>query len=347
MMTTTTRLLARGAAATLLVAPALAVSAAPGQAAACQGTSGVTVVVQYSGGVDVRCAPGDPTSGADALKKAGFTVTDVQTQPGFVCRISGQPSSDPCVRTPPGSASWSFWRAEAGGSWAYSSYGAYSPQSDPAPGSYQGWRFGAGSAPAWSVPAPAPAPRAAPSSTGAAGGGSTGSGSGGSGSGGSGSGSSTQGSGGSGSGSSTQGSGVSGSGSSTQGSGAGGSGGGATGGGAPAPGSTPSAAPGATTDGSAPAPGATSTPSASSSGRASATAGSTRSGSTRERSPSASRSSSSSSAGATAGAPQDVLPTSTPVREEDGSSALPALAGLGLVALLGAGAVVAARRRRA
>lgn len=332
-MTTTTRLLARGAAATLLVAPALAVSAAPGQAAACQGTSGVTVVVQYSGGVDVRCAPGDPTSGADALKRAGFTVTDVQTQPGFVCRISGQPSSDPCVRTPPGSASWSFWRAEAGGSWAYSSYGAYSPQSDPAPGSYQGWRFGAGSAPAWSVPAPAPAPRAAPSSTGAAGGGSTGSGSGGSGSGGSGSGSSTQGSGGSGGGASTQGS--------------GGSGGGATGGGAPAPGSTPSAAPGATTDGSAPAPGATSTPSASSSGRASATAGSTRSGSTRERSPSASRSSSSSSAGATAGAPQDVLPTSTPVREEDGSSALPALAGLGLVALLGAGAVVAARRRRA
>lgn len=335
-MTTTTRLLARGAAATLLVAPALAVSAAPGQAAACQGTSGVTVVVQYSGGVDVRCAPGDPTSGADALKKAGFTVTDVQTQPGFVCRISGQPSSDPCVRTPPGSASWSFWRAEAGGSWAYSSYGAYSPQSDPAPGSYQGWRFGAGSAPAWPVPAPAPAPRAAPSSTGAAGGGSTGSG-----------GSGGSGTGGSGSGSSTQGSGVSGSGSSTQGSGAGGSGGGATGGGAPAPGSTPSAAPGATTDGSAPAPGATSTPSASSSGRASATAGSTRSGSTRERSPSASRSSSSSSAGATAGAPQDVLPTSTPVREEDGSSALPALAGLGLVALFGAGAVVAARRRRA
>lgn len=335
-MTTTTRLLARGAAATLLVAPALAVSAAPGQAAACQGTSGVTVVVQYSGGVDVRCAPGDPTSGADALKKAGFTVTDVQTQPGFVCRISGQPSSDPCVRTPPGSASWSFWRAEAGGSWAYSSYGAYSPQSDPAPGSYQGWRFGAGSAPAWSVPAPAPAPRAAPSSTGAAGGSTGSGGSGGSGTGGSGTG-------GSGSGSSTQGSG----GSSTQGSGAGGSGGGATGGGAPAPGSIPSAAPEATTDGSAPAPGATSTPSASSSGRASATAGSTRSGSTRERSPSASRSSSSSSAGATAGAPQDVLPTSTPVREEDGSSALPALAGLGLVALLGAGAVVAARRRRA
>lgn len=336
-MTTTTRLLARGAAATLLVAPALAVSAAPGQAAACQGTSGVTVVVQYSGGVDVRCAPGDPTSGADALKKAGFTVTDVQTQPGFVCRISGQPSTDPCVRTPPGSASWSFWRAEAGGSWAYSSYGAYSPQSDPAPGSYQGWRFGAGSAPAWSVPAPAPAPRAAPSSTGAAGGGSTGSG-----------GSGGSGSGGSGSGSSTQGSGGSGSGSSTQGSGAGGSGGGATGGGAPAPGSIPSApAPGATTDGSGPAPGATSTPSASSSGRPSATAGSTRSGSTRERTPSASRSSSSGSGGATAGAPQDVLPTSTPVREEDGSSALPALAGLGLVALLGAGAVVAARRRRA
>ncbi|GAA1257096.1 hypothetical protein GCM10009633_30770 [Janibacter melonis] len=339
-MSTTTRLLARGAAATLLVAPALAVSAAPGQAAACQGTSGVTVVVQYSGGVDVRCAPGDPTSGADALKRAGFTITDVQTQPGFVCRISGQPSSDPCVRTPPGSASWSFWRAEAGGSWAYSSYGAYSPQSDPAPGSYQGWRFGAGSAPAWSVPAAAsaPTPSAAPSSSGGVSGGSSGSGSGGSGSGGSGSG-------GSGSGSSTQGSGGSGSGSGDEGSGGSG---GATGSSAPAPGSTPSApAPGATTDGSGAAPGATSTPSASSSGRASATAGSTRSGSTRARTPSASRTSSSGSAGATAGAPQDVLPTSTPVREEDGSSALPALAGLGLVALLGAGAVIAARRRRA
>lgn len=156
------RHLARLAAAAALVIPAGLVGAAPGQAAPCVGTSGVTVIVQWGDSLDVRCAPGDPTTGADALAKAGFGIVQVRTQPGFVCRISGNPSSDPCINTPPASAYWSYWHANPGQSWIYSNWGAYAPQSDPAPGSYQAWRFGSGQSPAYSVPraaAPSPAPR--------------------------------------------------------------------------------------------------------------------------------------------------------------------------------------------
>ena len=146
------RHLARLAAAAALVIPAGLVGAAPGQAAPCVGTSGVTVIVQWGDSLDVRCAPGDPTTGADALAKAGFGIVQVRTQPGFVCRISGNPSSDPCINTPPASAYWSYWHANPGQSWIYSNWGAYAPQSDPAPGSYQAWRFGSGHSPAYSVP---------------------------------------------------------------------------------------------------------------------------------------------------------------------------------------------------
>ena len=155
----------RGAAAGVSVALAgagLLLTAAPAQAAACASTSsGVTVVVTNpSGGTSVRCSHGDPGSGAAALAGAGFAVTQVQTQPGFVCRIDGAPASDPCVRVPPTSAYWSYWYAQPGGSWTYSSAGAYGR--DPAPGSVEGWAYGAGSPPSLAPPvvaAPAPAPK--------------------------------------------------------------------------------------------------------------------------------------------------------------------------------------------
>lgn len=159
------RRLRRGAvaviAATALGWAGLVGAAAPAQAAACSSTdSGVTVVVTFPGGsTSVRCAGGDPDSGASALQGAGFSITQVQTQPGFICRIDGAPASDACVRTPPTSAYWSYWTAQPGGSWSYISTGAFSR--NPAPGSVEGWSFGAGAPPAVAPPrieAPAPPP---------------------------------------------------------------------------------------------------------------------------------------------------------------------------------------------
>ena len=50
----------------------------------------------------------------------------------------------------PASAYWSYWHATRGGKWVYSSTGAGTYK--PAPGSAQGWAFGAGKAP--SIPPP-------------------------------------------------------------------------------------------------------------------------------------------------------------------------------------------------
>lgn len=153
------------AGAALVVVPAR-----PAGAAACSGSSGVTVEVDFAalgGGAQVRCAPGDPSSGVAALTGAGFTPTRAAQEPGyFVCRIDGKPASDPCQRASPSNAYWSYWHARPGGSWTYSSAGA--ADYDPAPGTVEGWAFGAGKPPstpppaaAASAPSPAPTPAAA------------------------------------------------------------------------------------------------------------------------------------------------------------------------------------------
>ena len=111
--------------------------AAPASAAACSGTSGVTVVVDTGSSISTKCASGDPSSALKALSSAGFSVTYPQQYPGsVVCRINGYPSSDPCVRMPPGDAYWAFFHAKRGGSWVYSSSGVASY--DPAPGTVVG-----------------------------------------------------------------------------------------------------------------------------------------------------------------------------------------------------------------
>lgn len=123
----------------------------PAQATACTGTTGVTVVVDFSafgGGAEVECAPGDPASGIAALQDAGFSVTGtVRWGLAFVCRIDGlpTPAAEPCFQTPPANAYWSYWYAQPGGTWTYSSQGA--AYRDPAPGTVEGWAFGSGSAP--------------------------------------------------------------------------------------------------------------------------------------------------------------------------------------------------------
>ncbi|MEU4767528.1 hypothetical protein AB0H12_30165 [Actinosynnema sp. NPDC023794] len=143
---------------TALAAVGLALASAPptAQAADC---SGVTVVVDFrslGGGVQTGCAPGDPATGTAALTAAGFGYTFASRQPGFVCRINGKPSNDPCVNTSPTTAYWGYWHGRPGGSWVYgnTSAGAY----DPAPGSVEGWSFGAGEPPGIAPPAPAPKP---------------------------------------------------------------------------------------------------------------------------------------------------------------------------------------------
>jgi hypothetical protein len=144
--------LAGAAAASGLALAGLVAAAWPASAAACSGSTGVTVVVDTGGSTSTRCASGDPSSALTALTAAGFSVTYPQQYPGsVVCRINGYPTSDPCVRMPPGDAYWAFFHAKRGGSWVYSSNGVASY--DPAPGSVVGFRFGSGQQPGIAPPA--------------------------------------------------------------------------------------------------------------------------------------------------------------------------------------------------
>lgn len=132
--------------------PAEAATAPGWTSGACPTSSGVTVVVDFSalgGGDVVRCTGGDPRSGLEALTMVGFSYSFVPRQPGFVCQIGGEP--DPC-NGGPADAYWSYWHASRGSSWAYSNAGAGSR--DPAPGSVEGWAFGAGARPSTSPPPP-------------------------------------------------------------------------------------------------------------------------------------------------------------------------------------------------
>ncbi|MGM1064689.1 hypothetical protein [Saccharothrix sp. Mg75] len=136
----------------------LASIAAPPAARAAD-CAGVAVVVDFrslGGGVRTGCAAGDPASGTAALTAAGFGFTFAARQPGFVCRIDGLPGQDrdACVGTSPTTAYWSYWHARPGGSWVYSSGSASAH--DPAPGTVEGWAFGAGEQPGAAPPAPAP-----------------------------------------------------------------------------------------------------------------------------------------------------------------------------------------------
>ena len=144
------------AASTALVGAVLAApSAASADASACADREGVTVVVDTGETVETRCAAGSPPSALDALDEVA-DVVQVQTQPGFVCRIDGFPEGDACVRTPPADAYWAFFHAPAGSTWTYSREGAATYA--PPPGSVLGFRFGAGGLPPRAEPhASAPA----------------------------------------------------------------------------------------------------------------------------------------------------------------------------------------------
>lgn len=132
-MSTRHRALSRlaGAAAVLLVGAGagLGLFAAPAaHANACGGASGVTVVVDFGElgrGVTAGCDPDTEGQRARAiLVDAGYPLTMATKSPGFVCRVSGLPSDDPCVEAAPPDRYWSIWWADGqGGSWVYSSRG--------------------------------------------------------------------------------------------------------------------------------------------------------------------------------------------------------------------------------
>jgi hypothetical protein len=122
---------ARLAAAAVIAAAAGtgALAPAPAQAAACGSGHGVTVVVdphQLGGAVQAACDPaGAGKAAASLFTDNGFALTYAQRQPGFVCRINGAPSGDPCVNTSPADAYWGlFWSDGTSGTWSYASEGA-------------------------------------------------------------------------------------------------------------------------------------------------------------------------------------------------------------------------------
>ena len=156
------------------VAPVVA-AAGPASAAGgyCAKGSGVTVVVDdgaLGGGTSMGCDPqGANTAGSTVVPRAGFPLTYVQKQPGFVCRVNGAPASASCGNTPPADAYWGlFWSDGKSGSWTYSSVGIGSLKV-PA-GGFIGWRWqnsnsraNPGTAPVSPVAAsPRPTPKPAP-----------------------------------------------------------------------------------------------------------------------------------------------------------------------------------------
>ena len=165
----------------VLVAALLGVAAGPvaaGPAIAASGYcprgTGVTVVVDngtLGGGTSVRCDPnGANTAGSTVVARAGYPLTYVQRQPGFVCRVAGAPASASCVGTPPTNAYWGLvWSDGRSGTWSYASVGIGSLKV-PA-GGFIGWRFQGGTrtdpgtAPTSPKPTSKPSPKPTPSRT--------------------------------------------------------------------------------------------------------------------------------------------------------------------------------------
>ncbi|MCF6377034.1 MSCRAMM family adhesin SdrC [Nocardioides KLBMP 9356] len=153
-----------------VAAPAALLPAA--QAATCTTSGGVSVVVDYrerGGATFTACAPDGGGKTASAIfASVGVQLTYATRQPGFVCRVNGVPTSDPCVNASPANAYWGlFWADGTKSSWTYSSYGV-GGLTVPAGGSV-GWswqqdRSASGSVPPGIAPPVASAASATPTS---------------------------------------------------------------------------------------------------------------------------------------------------------------------------------------
>ena len=116
------------AVALVAAAASLAVPSPAAYAAPCTGDSGVSVVVDFNGlggGVQQVCVSGGGGDTASSLfPAAGFPLSYASRQPGFVCRVKGVPTSDPCVNTAPADAFWGLWWSDGdASSWTFSSLG--------------------------------------------------------------------------------------------------------------------------------------------------------------------------------------------------------------------------------
>lgn len=111
----------------LLTLPGLPAASAAG---VCPDATGVVVVVdfgQLGGGVQQHCVAGSGGAASGIFGQAGYSLDYVQREPGFVCRVAGKPSADPCVNTPPANAYWGlFWSDGKSGTWSYATTGAQS-----------------------------------------------------------------------------------------------------------------------------------------------------------------------------------------------------------------------------
>lgn len=134
----------------------------------CLDGHGVTVVVDFQdlgawkghdGKTIVRCAPGPAEgkdfagTGRDVLREAGVDMTGTERWGlTMACRLDGRPAADEtiprqgdptyreaCVDTPPANAYWSYWYADDGAAWTYSTVGLTSRSAIP--GGFEGWSF--------------------------------------------------------------------------------------------------------------------------------------------------------------------------------------------------------------
>ena len=173
-MRTLASLLRLTAASLLVAAVGLTLPVGAASAATCTSGNGVSVVVDFhelGGGVQTACLAGGGRSGSSLFTSAGFALTEVQRQPGFVCRVAGKPASDPCVNTPPANAYWAlYWADGKSGSWTYASTAVGSLTVPEGGYVALSWSAGARSAPGvtpaahTSAPTPTPKPSSKPSS---------------------------------------------------------------------------------------------------------------------------------------------------------------------------------------
>lgn len=154
----------------------LSLISAPPAVATCTSSGGVTIVAEFrelGGGTAESCNPsGGGQVAARLITGAGMAITYAQRMPGFICRIAGVPTEDPCVNTSPESAYWGlYWTDGTSGKWTYSSLGVTALKI-PAGGSVGlAWQ-GSGvrgaptvAAPLGQAPKPTPSPSTRPSPT--------------------------------------------------------------------------------------------------------------------------------------------------------------------------------------
>lgn len=120
----------RTAAATILVAAAVVLlPQATASAAACGGSTGITVVVdsnELGAGISAGCDADGGGTAASNFEDAGYTLQESQAagMSGFICKVDGRPADGDCTET---DAYWSLWWSDGkSGKWTYANRGAYS-----------------------------------------------------------------------------------------------------------------------------------------------------------------------------------------------------------------------------